>query len=112
MTPLNKVSGDVISKNNLRNDSEMNKQTEIITLLPETILIDEKLGAIDLPTLLSVCVDLLTICARRSTEIDPAVAAMVAYARDEVCEHVSNDRSLGRSWSASTPQTTRGRAWN
>jgi hypothetical protein len=112
MTPLNKVSGDVISKNNLRNDSEMNKQTEIITLLPETILIDEKLSAIDLPTLLSVCVDLLTICARRSTEIDPAVAAMVAYARDEVCEHVSNDRSLGRSWSASPPRTTRGRAWN
>jgi hypothetical protein len=54
MTPLNKVSGDVISNNNLRNDSEMNNQTEIITLLPETILIDEKLSAIDLPTLLSV----------------------------------------------------------
>jgi hypothetical protein len=86
----------------------MNKQTEILTLLPETILIDEKLGAIDLPTLLSVCVDLLTICVRRSAEIDPAVAAMVAYVRDEVREHVSNDRSLGRSWSPSAPQTTGG----
>ena len=87
----------------------MNKQTEILTSLPETILIDEKLRAIDLPTLLTICVELLTVCARRSAEIDPAVAAMVAYARDEILERASNHPSLGTRWSASTAQTALGR---
>ena len=36
--------------------------------------------------LLAITVDLLAICARASGRIDPAVGAMIAYARDEVLE--------------------------
>jgi hypothetical protein len=36
--------------------------------------------------LLAITIDLLTICARVSGRIDPAVGAMIAYARDEVLE--------------------------
>jgi hypothetical protein len=41
-------------------------------------------------------VDLLKVCAKRSIEIDPAVAAMVAYARDEILERANNDSTIGR----------------
>jgi hypothetical protein len=85
----------------------MSKQSELLMSTPERILIETNLGNIDLPALLTICVDLLTICARRSVEIDTAVAAMVAYARDEVLERLSNDRSLGAS--ASATQITNGR---
>ena len=37
--------------------------------------------------LLAITVDLLAICARVSGRIDPAVGAMIAYARDEVLEN-------------------------
>ena len=87
----------------------MSKRTEILALPPEAILIDAKLEFFDLPTLLAISVDLLTICARRSAEIDPAVAAMVAYARDEIVEHTCHDPSLEISWSARNAQTTPGR---
>jgi hypothetical protein len=74
---------------------EMSKQNEPLASSPEAILIDVKQGDIDLPTLLTICVDLLSVCAKRSAEIDPAVAAMVAYARDEILEHANNDRFAG-----------------
>jgi hypothetical protein len=41
--------------------------------------------------LLSITIDLLTICARVSGRIDPAVGAMIAYARDEVLESAINE---------------------
>ena len=65
----------------------MSRQSDSLASTADAILIDAKLERIDLPTLLTVCVELLTVCARRSVEIDPAVAAMVAYARDEIVEH-------------------------
>jgi hypothetical protein len=68
----------------------MGKQTALLAGLPEISLIDAKLEAIDLPTLLTICVDLLAVCARRSAEIDPAVGAMVAYARDEILERADS----------------------
>jgi hypothetical protein len=40
----------------------------------------------ELQRLLSLCIDLLAICARAAGRIDPAVGAMIAYARDEVVE--------------------------
>jgi hypothetical protein len=82
----------------------MSKQSELLMSTREGILIEANLGSIDLPALLTICVDLLTICARRSVEVDTAVAA---YARDEVLERLSNDRSLGAS--ASATQMTNGR---
>jgi hypothetical protein len=69
----------------------MSKRIGIKVSSSEMVLIDAKLEALDLPTLLAICVDLLTICALRSAGIDPAVAAMVAYARDEVLEQVNNE---------------------
>jgi hypothetical protein len=87
----------------------MSKRTQIQVSPPEAVLIDAKLEALDLQTLLAICVGLLTICAQRSAEIDPAVAAMVAYAREEVLEQVNNESSLEINWPASTAQTTLGR---
>jgi hypothetical protein len=86
----------------------MRKRPEIIALPQEAILIDAKLEALDLPTLLTISVDFLTICARRSAEIDPAVAAVVAYARDEIVEHMRDDASSEISWSGRNTQTTVG----
>jgi hypothetical protein len=86
----------------------MSKQPEASVSALEAVLIDANLEAIDLPTLLTICVDLLAACAKRSAEIDPAVGAMVAYARDEILEHTNNDRSVVER-SASTAQTTFGR---
>lgn len=87
----------------------MRKRPEIIALPQEAILIDAKLEALDLPTLLTISVDFLTICARRSAEIDPAVAAVVAYARDEIVEHMRDDGSSEISRSRRNTQTTVGR---
>jgi hypothetical protein len=82
----------------------MSKQPEASVSPLEAVLIDAKLDAIDLPTLLTICIDLLAVCARRCGEIDPAVGAMVAYARDEILEHTNNDPSVV-DWSTSTAQT-------
>ena len=87
----------------------MSRQSEISASTPESILIDAKLERIDLPTLLTICVELLTVCARRAVEIDPAVAAMVAYARDEVVEHTSSESVSEANWSFSTDKTIQGR---
>jgi hypothetical protein len=86
----------------------MSKQTEIPGSPSAAILIDAKLEALNLPTLLSICVDLLTICAQRSAEIDSAVAAMVAYARDEIIQHTRNNSSSEITWPASNAQRTLG----
>jgi len=86
----------------------MSKQPEASVSPLEAVLIDAKLDAIDLPTLLTLCIDLLAVCSRRCVEIDPAVGAMVAYARDEILEHTNNDLSVV-DLSASTAQTTIGR---
>ena len=40
----------------------------------------------EIQRLLTITSDLLAICARASGRIDPAVGAMIAYARDEVLE--------------------------
>jgi hypothetical protein len=96
------------SKTKPTGDLKMSRQSEILAATAEAILIDAKLERIDLPTLLTICVDLLTICARRSVEVDPAVAAMVAYARDEIAEHVTSDPTEFNSLPLTT-QTTRGR---
>jgi hypothetical protein len=87
---------------------EMSEQPEASLLPLEAVLVDAKLEAIDLPTLLTICVDLLAVCAKRSAEIDPAVGAMVVYARNEILEHTNNDPSVV-DWSASTGQTAIGR---
>jgi len=89
-------------KSKLKGDSEMRKQSEVLSI--ENILIYSKLEAIDLPTLLTICVDLLAVCAKRSAEIDHAVGAIVAYARDEILERLDIDPSHV-NWSASTAQT-------
>jgi hypothetical protein len=65
---------------------------------------DAKLEALDLQTVLTICVELLTICARRSVEIDPAVAAMIAYARDEIVT-TGNHRSPEMSGISSPART-------
>ena len=87
----------------------MSRQSEILASTADAILVDAKLERIDLPTLLTICVELLTVCARRSVEIDPAVAAMVAYARDEIAEHTSRDPTTAINQLSSTIQTTHGR---
>jgi hypothetical protein len=38
--------------------------------------------------ILTICVELLTICAKLSRKIDPAIGAMIAYAGDEFLENV------------------------
>jgi hypothetical protein len=86
----------------------MSWQSESLGSTAKAILLDAKLERIDLPTLLTLCVDLLTICARRSVEVDPAVAAMVAYARDEIAERVTSGPTKINSLSSAT-QTARGR---
>lgn len=51
----------------------MRKQTDTMVSSPEISFIDAKLEEIDLPTLLTICVDLLAVCARRAAKLDPAV---------------------------------------
>ena len=87
----------------------MSRQSDSLASTEDAILIDAKLERIDLPTLLTICVELLTVCARRSVEIDPAVAAMVAYARDEIVEHASSDPATEINKLSSTAQATWGR---
>jgi hypothetical protein len=48
----------------------------------------------EMKRLFATCVDLLTICARISGRLDPAIGAMVAYARDELLEAAVNDRKI------------------
>ena len=86
----------------------MSRQSDSLASTEDAILIDAKLERIDLPTLLTVCVELLTVCARRSVEIDPPVAAMVAYARDEIVEHTSGDPTTEINRLSFTRQTTGG----
>jgi hypothetical protein len=90
----------------------MSIQSESLAPKVETLLIDAKLERIELPTLLNICVELLTICARRSVEIDPAAAAMVAYARDELVEHTNSDQTSEINWLHSRARTTRARTKN
>jgi hypothetical protein len=47
----------------------------------------------DAQRLLAISVDLLAICVRVLRRVDPAVGAMIAYARDEVLEAAIRDRS-------------------
>jgi hypothetical protein len=86
----------------------MGTRSESLASKVETILTDANLERIELPTLLTICVEILTICARRSVEIDPAVAAMVAYARDEIVEHTNSDLVSQINRLPSPAQTTRG----
>lgn len=52
---------------------------------------DVTLSPVETRRLLGLCVELIDLCARVTGKIDPAVAAMVAYARDEaVAEAVSS----------------------
>jgi hypothetical protein len=96
-------------KNKPGSDLKMSRQSEILASTAEAILVGAKLERIELPTLLTICVELLTICARRSVEIDPAAAAMVAYARDEIVERTSSYSTSEINSLSSTAQTTRGR---
>ena len=41
----------------------------------------------DMRTLLTLSIDLLAICAKITGKVDPAVGAMIAYARDELGEN-------------------------
>ena len=86
----------------------MSKQPEGLVSPLEAVLIDAKPEAINLQILLTICVDLLAMCAKRSTEIDPAVGAMVAYARDEINEQTNNHSSVV-DWSDLIAPTTFGR---
>lgn len=69
----------------------MRKQAENRASPSDFNSIESKLEAIDLPTLLTICVDVLAVCAKRATKIDPAVGAMIAYARDEIIECAGNE---------------------
>jgi hypothetical protein len=48
--------------------------------------------------LLAIIVELLSLCARVSGRTDPAIGAMVAYARDEVLESAINERRARDSY--------------
>jgi hypothetical protein len=98
-----------VSKNRPTGDLKMSRQSENLASMADTIFLDAKVEGIDLPTLLTICVELLTVCARRSVEIDPAVAAMVAYARDEIVENASSGPTTEINWLSSTDPTTLGR---
>jgi hypothetical protein len=45
---------------------------------------DVSLTPSDARRLIGICVDLIDLCAKVTGKIDPAVASMLAYARDEV----------------------------
>lgn len=86
----------------------MSSRSEILASSAERILIDAKLERIDLPTLFTICVELLTVCAKRSVEIDPAAAAMVAYARDEILKYPGDGPLSATNWRLSTAHTAPG----
>ena len=45
---------------------------------------DVGLTAADACRLVAICIDLIDLCAKVTGKIDPAVASIVGYARDEV----------------------------
>jgi hypothetical protein len=44
---------------------------------------DFSLSASDACRLMAICIDLIDLCAKVTGKIDPAVASIVGYARDE-----------------------------
>jgi hypothetical protein len=49
---------------------------------------DPTITSEEMQRIITICVDLLTICANLSRTIDPAIGAMIAYAGDEFLENV------------------------
>jgi hypothetical protein len=45
---------------------------------------DVRLTSADACRLVAICIDLIDLCAQVTGKIDPAVASIVGYARDEV----------------------------
>jgi hypothetical protein len=45
---------------------------------------DARLTTADACRLVAICIDLIDLCAKVTGKIDPAVASIVGYARDEV----------------------------
>lgn len=51
------------------------------------------ISAADTRRLLGICIDLLAVCTRVTRQVDPAVGAMIAFARDEVLDNVIRGKS-------------------
>jgi hypothetical protein len=51
---------------------------------PEASGEDVRLTTAEACRLVAICIDLIDLCARVTGKIDPAVASIVGYARDEV----------------------------
>ena len=47
-----------------------------------------RLTASESHRLLSICIELIGICSKVTGKFDPAMGAMIAYARDEALENV------------------------
>ena len=50
---------------------------------PEAIRGDVGLTPADACRLMAICIDLIDLCAKVTGKIDPAIATIVGYARDE-----------------------------
>jgi len=53
---------------------------------------DVKLTASEANRLLAICVELVDLCSKVTARVDPAVGAMVAYAREEALSGASVER--------------------